>query len=197
MDIKIDGLPYEQLEKALMQAKEGRLHILNEMSKTINTPAEDLKPHAPRMIELIIDKSFIGAVIGPGGKVIQELQANTGTVINIEEKDDKGYVSISSSNAAGIKEAVATINSIAFVPTVGDVYSATVESVMPYGVFVKFSGKSGLVHVSELSHTRINDVTKVMKEGDVFDVKYIGDDPRSGKMRLSKKALEAKPEKKD
>ncbi len=193
MDIKIDGLPYEQLEKALAQAKAGRIHILNEMDKTIDAPADDLKPHAPRMVEVIIDKSFIGAVIGPGGKVIQELQANTGTVINIEEKDDKGHVSISSSNANGIKEAVATINSIAFVPTVGEVYSATVESVMPYGVFVKFNGKSGLVHVSELSHTRINDVSAVMKEGDTFDVKYIGDDPRSGKMRLSKKALEERP----
>ncbi len=193
MDIKIDGLPYEQLEKALMQAKAGRLHILGEMDKTITAPASDLKPHAPRMIEVIIDKSFIGAVIGPGGKVIQELQAKTGTIINIEEKDDKGYVTISSSNANGIKEALATINSIAFVPTVGDIYSATVESVMPYGVFVKFAGKSGLVHVSELSHQRIADVTTVHKEGDVFDVKYIGDDPKTGKMRLSKKVLEERP----
>jgi polyribonucleotide nucleotidyltransferase len=197
MDIKIDGLPYEQLEKALMQAKEARVHILNEMAKTISEPAADLKPHAPRMVQIEIDKQFIGAVIGPGGKVIQELQANTGTVINIEEIDDKGVVSISSANAEGIEEALATINSIAFVPTVGDVYSATVESVMPYGVFVKFNGKSGLVHVSELEHHRVNDVSSIMKEGDVFDVKYIGDDPKSGKMRLSRKALLPKPEKKD
>ena len=197
MDIKIDGLPYEQLEKALMQAKEARIHILNEMAKTISEPASDLKPHAPRMVQIEIDKQFIGAVIGPGGKVIQELQANTGTVINIEEVDDKGVVSISSANADGIEEALATINSIAFVPTVGDVYSATVESVMPYGVFVKFNGKSGLVHVSELEHHRVNDVSAIMKEGDVFDVKYIGDDPKSGKMRLSRKALLPKPEKKD
>jgi len=167
MDIKIDGLPYSTLEAALEQAKAGRLHILNEMNKAIPSVREDLKPHAPRMIEIIIDKSFIGAVIGPGGKIIQELQATTGTVINIEEVDEKGVVSISSSDKAAIDAAkAAAIDKITFMPSVGDIYEAVVDSVMPYGVFVKFSGKSGLLHVSEISHTRINDVSEVFSEGD-------------------------------
>ncbi len=189
MDIKIDGLPYDLLEKALKQAREGRIHILNEMDKTMAAPREDLKPHAPRMIELTIDKSYIGAVIGPGGKIIQELQATTGTVINIEEVDDKGIVSIASPNAQGIKEAERRIMDIAFEPTVGDVYDAVVASVMPYGVFVDFKGKSGLLHVSEISHSRINDVSQVFKEGDSVKVKLIGVDPKNGKMRLSRKAI--------
>ncbi|MEM9547935.1 MAG: polyribonucleotide nucleotidyltransferase [Bacteroidota bacterium] len=189
MDIKIDGLPYSTLEKALEQAKEGRLHILNEMSKAIPEVRDDLKPHAPRMIEMIIDKSFIGAVIGPGGKIIQELQATTGTVINIEEVDEKGVVSISSSDKAAIDAAKAAIDKITFSPSVGDVYEAVVDSVMPYGVFVKFNGKSGLLHVSEISHTRINDVSEVFSEGDPVKVKLIGIDEKTGKMRLSRKVL--------
>lgn len=189
MDIKIDGLPYETLEAALTQAKDARLHILGEMAKAIPAVREDLKPHAPRMITLMIDKSFIGAVIGPGGKVIQELQATTGTVINIEEVDDKGVVSISSSDKAAIDAAKAAIDKITFMPSVGDVYDAVVDSVMPYGVFVKFSGKSGLLHVSEISHTRINDVSEVFSEGDAVKVKLIGIDEKTGKMRLSRKVL--------
>lgn len=195
MDIKIDGLPYSTLEKALKQAKDGRLHILNEMSKAIPAVREDLKPHAPRMIEIIIDKSFIGAVIGPGGKIIQELQATTGTIINIEEVDEKGVVSISSSDKAAIDAAKAAIDKITFMPSVGDVYEAVVDSVMPYGVFVKFSGKSGLLHVSEISHTRINDVSEVFSEGDPVKVKLIGIDEKTGKMRLSRKVLIPKDEK--
>jgi polyribonucleotide nucleotidyltransferase len=194
MDIKIDGLPYSTLEAALDQAKVGRLHILNEMTKAISDVREDLKPHAPRMIEIIIDKSFIGAVIGPGGKIIQELQATTGTVINIEEVDDKGVVSISSSDKAAIDAAKAAIDKITFMPSVGDVYEAVVDSVMPYGVFVKFSGKSGLLHVSEISHTRINDVSEVFSEGDPVKVKLIGIDEKTGKMRLSRKVLLPKEE---
>jgi polyribonucleotide nucleotidyltransferase len=189
MDIKIDGLPYETLEAALTQAKDARLHILGEMAKAIPAVREDLKPHAPRMITLTIDKSFIGAVIGPGGKIIQELQATTGTVINIEEVDDKGVVSISSSDKAAIDAAKAAIDKITFMPSVGDVYDAVVDSVMPYGVFVKFSGKSGLLHVSEISHERINDVSTVFSEGDSVKVKLIGIDEKTGKMRLSAKAL--------
>ena len=195
MDIKIDGLPYSTLEAALDQAKAGRLHILNEMNKAIPSVREDLKPHAPRMIEIIIDKSFIGAVIGPGGKIIQELQATTGTIINIEEVDEKGVVSISSSDKAAIDAAKAAIDKITFMPSVGDVYEAVVDSVMPYGVFVKFSGKSGLLHVSEISHTRINDVTEVFSEGDPVKVKLIGIDEKTGKMRLSRKVLLPKEEK--
>lgn len=189
MDIKIDGLPYSTLEKALDQAREGRLHILNEMSKAISEVRDDLKPHAPRMIEMIIDKSFIGAVIGPGGKIIQELQATTGTVINIEEVDEKGVVSISSSDKAAIDAAKAAIDKITFSPSVGDIYEAVVDSVMPYGVFVKFNGKSGLLHVSEISHSRINDVSEVFSEGDPVKVKLIGIDEKTGKMRLSRKVL--------
>ena len=197
MDIKIEGLSYALLEQALDQAKEGRLHILNEMSKTIAAPAEDFKDHAPRIVELIIDKSFIGAVIGPGGKVIQELQEKTGTNINIEEVDGKGIVNVSSSNKKSIDEAVNRIKEITHVPQEGDVYDAVVKTVMPYGVFVDFQGKSGLLHVSEISHSRIDKVEDVFKEGDSVKVKLIGIDKRSGKFRLSRKALIERPQKKD
>ncbi len=195
MDIKIDGLPYETLEKALAQARDARLHILNEMSKTIAQPNDDYKPHAPRIVELIIDKSFIGAVIGPGGSIIQELQADTNTVINIEEVDEKGIVNISSNDKASIEAAVARIKAITHVPEVGDVYDAKVASVMPYGVFVDFSGKSGLLHVSEISHNRIDRVEDVFKQGDDVKVKLIGIDPKTGKFRLSHKVLLPHPEK--
>jgi polyribonucleotide nucleotidyltransferase len=189
MDIKIEGMPYDLLEQALSQAKEGRLHILSKMKEALDGPRADVKPHAPRVVELIIDKSFIGPVIGPGGKVIQELQAETSTIINIEEVDNKGIVTISSSNKDNIERAVARIKSIAFVPTVGDVYDAKVASIQPYGVFVDFAGKSGLLHVSEISHARIDNVEDVLKVGDDIKVKLIGVDPRTGKLRLSRKAL--------
>lgn len=196
MDIKIDGLPYEKLEQALMQAREGRLHILDEMGKTIETPRTEPKDFAPRMIELVIDKEFIGAVIGPGGKIIQELQATTGTTINIEEVDGKGIVSIFSASADGMNEATRAIRQISDKPEVGNEYDAVVASVMPYGVFVDFMGKSGLLHVSEISHTRVDKVEDVFKEGDPVRVKLIGIDPRSGKMKLSRKALLPRPERK-
>jgi polyribonucleotide nucleotidyltransferase len=195
MDIKIDGLPYEMLEKALMQAREGRLHILKEMDKAISAPNSDLKPHAPRMVELVIDKSFIGAVIGPGGKIIQEIQAKTNTIINIEEVGDKGIVTIASTDAEGLKGAKAAIDRITFTPTVGEVYESEVESIMPYGAFVKFFGVSGLLHVSELDHKRIEDVSTVLKVGDKIQVKIIGTDPKTGKLRLSHKALLENPKK--
>jgi len=196
MDIKVDGLPYETLTAALDQAKAGRLHILGEMAKTISTANDDLKPHAPRMVELIIDKSFIGAVIGPGGKVIQEMQASTGTVINIEEVDDKGVVSIASTDAEGLRSAKEQIEKITFVPSVGDEYDAIVDSIMPYGAFVKFGSKSGLLHVSEIAWERVENVADVLKEGEPVKVKIIGIDERSGKMRLSRKVLLPKPERK-
>jgi polyribonucleotide nucleotidyltransferase len=194
MDIKVDGLPYETLEKALAQARDGRLHILEEMAKTVAEPREDLKPHAPRMVKIVIDKSYIGAVIGPGGKVIQEMQEVTGTTINIEEEDNKGIVSISSSNKDSIDEAVAWINKITFMPEVGDTYEAVVKTIMPYGAFVDFQGKSGLLHISEISYTRIDKVEDVFKEGDIVKVKLVEIDSRTGKMRLSRKALMDKPE---
>ena len=193
MDIKIEGLSYDLLEQALNQAREGRIHILNEMSGTIAAPAEDFKDHAPRIVELIIDKSFIGAVIGPGGKVIQELQEVTKTNINIEEVDGKGVVNVSSNDKASIDAAVKRIKEITHVPTEGDVYDAVVKTVMPYGVFVDFLGKSGLLHVSEISHSRIDRVEDVFKEGDAVKVKLIGVDKRSGKYRLSRKALMDRP----
>ncbi len=189
MDIKVDGLSYELLEQALMQAKQGRLHIIGEMDKTIDKARSEPKEFAPRMIEFSIDKEFIGAVIGPGGKVIQELQARTGTTINIEEVDNKGVVSIFASNSDGIKEAESVIKRIAFKPEVGDIYDAQVASVMPYGVFVDFAGKSGLLHVSEMSNKRIENVEEHFKVGDPVRVKLVGVDSKTGKFRLSSKVL--------
>ncbi|MGK0364360.1 MAG: polyribonucleotide nucleotidyltransferase [Saprospiraceae bacterium] len=194
MDIKIDGLPYENLEKALAQARDGRLHIIDEMEKTMAEPREDYKPHAPRIVEVIIDKSYIGAIIGPGGKIIQEMQEVTGATINIEEKDGKGHISVSSSNKASIDDALARINDITFTPSVGEEYDAIVKTIMPYGVFVDFKGKSGLLHVSEISYTRIENVEEIFQEGDMVRVKLVEIDERSGKMRLSRKALLEKPE---
>ena len=194
MDIKIDGLSYELLEKALMQAKEGRLHILNEMNKTIEKANPELKPHAPRMEKLVIDKSFIGAVIGPGGKVIQEMQELTGTTISIEEIDNKGEIFISGVNKEGMDKAIEMINNITFTPEVGGIYDAKVVTLMPYGVFVDFLGKSGLLHISEISHSRVEKVEDVFKEGDAVKVKIIGIDSRSGKLKLSRKALMPRPE---
>ncbi len=189
MDIKVDGLPYEILQRALDQARVGRLHILDEMNKTIAEPNLDYKPHAPRLVELKIDKKFIGAVIGPGGKVIQEMQRETNTVINIEEVDDQGIVTISSSNKDDIDAALATIKKITYQPEVGDVYDAKVASVQTYGVFVDFMGQSGLLHVSEISHSRVENVADVFKEGDDVKVKLVGIDKKTGKYRLSAKAL--------
>ncbi|MDG2451174.1 MAG: polyribonucleotide nucleotidyltransferase, partial [Saprospiraceae bacterium] len=195
MDIKIDGLPYETLEKALLQAKDGRIHILDEMAKTIEIANADLKDHAPRVSEFKIDKSFIGAVIGPGGKIIQEIQEVTGVRVSIEEKDNKGVVNIFASDKKGLDEAKNWIDKITFVPSVGDEVDATVASIMPYGMFVDFSGKSGLVHISEVSHSRIEKMDGLFTEGDPVRVKIIGVDERSGKLRLSRKALLPRPDK--
>jgi len=195
MDIKIDGLPYDILEKALEQARVGRLHILDKLNETLDAPRADLKPHAPRMEKMIIDKSFIGAVIGPGGKIIQEMQKETGTIINIEEIDEKGHVTISSSDRGSLDKAIAKIKAIVQVPEVGDEFEAEVKSVKEFGAFVDFMpGKSGLVHISELAYERVNRTEDVVNPGDIIKVKLIGVDPRSGKFRLSRKALLPKPE---
>jgi len=194
MDIKIDGLPYELLEKALEQARVGRIHIIDCMEESISVPAEDLKPHAPRMIKIKVDKSYIGAIIGPGGKIIQEIQKETETVINIEEVGNFGEVSISSSNKDSIDAALERINAITFTPTVGDVFDAVVSKVADFGVFVDFKGKTGLLHVSEISHSRIDRVRDVFKEGDAVKVKLIKMDERAGKLSLSRKALLPRPE---
>jgi polyribonucleotide nucleotidyltransferase len=194
MDIKIDGLPYDLMVSALEQARQGRLHILDRMGETLAEPREDLKPHAPRIVELVIDKSFIGAVIGPGGKIIQEIQKETGTIINIEEEGETGIVNIASNDKDSLDKATAWVKRIVFVPEVGDVMDAKVAAVMPYGVFVDFAGKSGLLHISEISHTRIENVEDVFKVGDPVKVKLINIDPRTGKFRLSRKALLEKPQ---
>lgn len=195
MDIKVDGLPYDVLEQALMQAREGRLHIIGEMNKAISKPAEDLKPHTPRMIEIIIEKEFIGAVIGPGGKIIQEMQRTTGTTITIEEKEGKGYISIFAPDADAIERAKQMVTAIVYDPQVGDIHTGTVATVMPYGVFVDFKGnKSGLLHVSEMSWSRIDNVEEAFREGDEVSFKIIEIDKKSGKLRLSRKAVIPSPD---
>jgi polyribonucleotide nucleotidyltransferase len=193
MDIKLEGLPYETLEAALLQARQGREHILDVMGETMAAPREDLKPHAPRIVEIRIDKSFIGAVIGPGGKVVQEIQAETGTNINIDEDEEAGIVSIASTDKESIEAALKRINRITFTPKEGDVFDAVVKTVMPYGVFVDFLGKSGLLHISEFSHGHVNKVEDMFKEGDEVKVKIIGIDKKTGKIRLSHKELLPKP----
>ncbi|MDO5510542.1 MAG: polyribonucleotide nucleotidyltransferase [Weeksellaceae bacterium] len=195
MDIKISGLSYEILEKALMQAKDGRLHILDKMLETISEPNENLKPNAPKIITMEIAKDFIGAVIGPGGKIIQGLQADTGTTITIEEVDNKGVIEISGVDQAGMDDAVARIKEIVFVPEIGEVYKGRVTSVKPFGAFVEIKkGTEGLVHISELDWARVNQVEDVVNEGDIIEVKYIENDKKTGKMRLSRKVLLPKPE---
>jgi polyribonucleotide nucleotidyltransferase len=194
MDMKIDGLSYALLEKALNQAKEGRLHILGEMAKTIEIANEDLKPHAPRIIEVIIDSSFIGAVIGPGGKVIQEMQRETGTTINIEEKEGKGYINIFGTDKEKMDAALARINQITYDPQEGDEVEGIIRTIADYGAFVDFGGKTGMLHISEISYSRIDNVADVLKEGDTIKVKIIEVDKKSNKLRLSRKALMEKPE---
>ena len=195
MDIKVDGLSMDIMREALLQAKQGRLHILDAMYAAIEKPREDYKPHAPRMVMLFIDKEFIGAVIGPGGKVIQEMQKVTGTTITIEEKNERGEVSIFGSNKEGVEHAERWIKGITAVPVVGDVYEATVKSIMPYGAFVEFlPGKQGLLHISEVTWKRLESLEGILKEGDIIKVKLTGTDPKTGKFKLSRKVLLPKPE---
>jgi polyribonucleotide nucleotidyltransferase len=194
MDIKIDGMPYSLLVQALDQARAGRLHILGEMAKAIAAPAPDLKPHAPRMLDLRIDREYIGAVIGPGGKIIQEMQRATGTTISIEEDELGGKISVFGPDKTALDAAYARIMDIVFVPTPGETYEGVVERVEDYGVFVKFKGKSGLLHVTEMSYQRIPNVADVYKVGDPVTVKLLENDPKTGKLRLSAKALMEKPE---
>jgi polyribonucleotide nucleotidyltransferase len=190
MDIKINGLSKELLTSALEQSKRGRLHILNEMLKIISVPRADYKPHAPRVELLIIDKEYIGAVIGPGGKVIQEMQKETGTTIVIEEVGDKGRIEIFSPNREGIDAALRKIRGIVAVPEIGEVYEATVKSIMPYGAFVEFMpGKQGLLHISEISNARLESMDGVLKENEVIKVKLLGIDNKTGKFKLSRKVL--------
>lgn len=196
MDLKVDGLPYEVMEKALEQARQGRLHILGEMEKTMSKSREDYKSHAPRIVQMVIAKEFIGAIIGPGGKIIQELQRETGTTIAIEEVDGKGHIDIFSDNKEGIDKAVARIKGITSVPEVGEVYMGKVTSIMPYGAFVEISpGKEGLLHISEVDHKRLDSLEGILKQGDQVKVQLLDIDARSGKMKLSRKVLIPREEK--
>ena len=196
MDIKCDGLSYEILEQALQQAKEGREHILGEMMKTLSAPREDFKPQVPRIVAFEIPKEFIGAVIGPGGKIIQGMQEDTGATITIDEEDGVGKVQVSAPDKASIDAAVAKIRAIVAMPEVGEVYDAKVVSIMPYGCFVEFMpGKEGLLHISEIAWRRLETVEEAgIHEGDTIQVKLLEIDEKTGKFRLSHRVLEEKPE---
>jgi polyribonucleotide nucleotidyltransferase len=196
MDIKVDGLSYEILENALAQAREGRIHILGKITDAMPAPRPDLKPHAPRIETLIVGKEFIGAIIGPGGKIIQGIQEKTGAVISIEEIDNKGIVEISGTNKEIIDAAVKAVKAIVSVPEVGEIYEGKISSVMPYGAFVEFMpGKDGLLHISEIDWKRLESVEESgLKEGDAITVKLVDVDPKTGKFKLSRKVLIPKPE---
>ena len=195
MDIKVDGLSMEIMLAALEQARKGRLHILDAMHNCIGANREEVKPHAPRMVKIVIDKEFIGAVIGPGGKVIQEIQRETGATVNIEEVNNQGEVSIFSKEKAGLDKALAWINGLVAAPIVGDVYEGTVKSIKEFGAFVEFlPKKEGLLHISEISWKRLETMNGVFKEGDKVKVKLLEVDQKTGKFKLSRKALMPKPE---
>ena len=196
MDIKCDGLSFEILEEALMQAKAGREHILNCMLETISEPRAEMKPQVPRIVAFDIPKEFIGAVIGPGGKIIQQMQEDTGATITIEETDGKGHVQVSAPNKDSIDAALAKIKAIVAVPEVGEVYEGTVRSIMPYGCFVEIlPGKDGLLHISEIDWKRLETVEEAgIKEGDKIKVKLMEIDPKTGKYKLSHRVLIDKPE---
>jgi polyribonucleotide nucleotidyltransferase len=195
MDIKIDGLPAEVLSKALAQAAEGRAHILNEMNKSLAAPREDYRPQVPRITQLKIDREFIGAVIGPGGKIIQEIQRETNSTISIEEVGEFGMVQIYTADKTGMDAAVRRITGIAAKAEVGAIYTGKVRSIMPFGAFVEFlPGKDGLLHISEIRWERLETMDGVYKEGDQIQVKLVEVDPKTGKFRLSAKALLPRPE---
>jgi polyribonucleotide nucleotidyltransferase len=196
MDIKCDGLSYEILEKALMQARDGRMHILDKIQETIPGPREDYKPHVPRIVTMTIPKDLIGAVIGPGGKVIQGIQEESGATVSIDEVDEGGYIEVAANNKAAIDKALEMINAIVELPEEGKVYHGKVASIMDFGAFVQFMpNRDGLLHISEISWDRLPDMAASgLKEGDELDVKLIEIDKKTGKYRLSVRALLPKPE---
>jgi polyribonucleotide nucleotidyltransferase len=195
MDIKVDGLSMDVMREALEQARKGRMHILDAMYECIPAHRDDVKPHAPRMVKLVIDKEYIGAVIGPGGKVIQEIQRETGTTINIEEVANAGEVTVFSASKENMDRAVSWIKGITAVPTVGDTYEGPIKGIKEFGAFVEFMpGKQGLLHISEISWKRLETMDGLFKEGDMVKVKLVGLDPKTGKFKLSRKALMPKPE---
>jgi len=196
MDIKVDGLSYEILTEALQQAREGRLHILNEMAKTIETPRDDYKSHVPRIVKMTVPKEFIGAIIGPGGKVIQEIQAETNSTIVIEEVDNFGIVDIVTTDKESSDAAKARIKAIIAVPEVGEIYLGTVKNITTFGAFIEIlPGKEGLLHISEIDWAHIKDVESVLKSGDKVKVKLLDIDGKTGKLKLSRKVLLPRPEK--
>lgn len=195
MDIKVDGLPYEVLSQALEQARKGRLHILSKMTAVLAAPNADLKPHAPRIEQFNIPTDLIGAVIGPGGKIIQEIQRKTGATITIEEDANHGIVTVFADNAESRNGAVQWIKSIVAVPEEGEIYTGKVKSILPFGAFIEIiPGKDGLLHISEIDWKRIEKVEDVLKEGDMVEVKLIEVDKKTGKLKLSRKALLPRPE---
>ncbi|MEZ7976943.1 MAG: S1 RNA-binding domain-containing protein, partial [Flavobacteriales bacterium] len=197
MDMKIQGIGMDVLREALEQAREGRHHIRREMMKVLDKPNDDFKPHAPRIVAFNVPGDAIGAIIGPGGKIIQELQAETNTDISIEDIDGEGRVEIAASDKAAIDDAVKRIKQIAFPPTVeiGEVYEGKVKTIMPYGAFVEvMPGIDGLLHVSELEWKRVDNVEDILKEGENVKFKVVGRDPKTGKIKLSRKVLLDKPE---
>ena len=196
MDIKCDGLSFEILEKALLQAKAGREHILGKLTETIAEPRAEMKPHVPRIVAFDIPKEFIGAVIGPGGKIIQQMQEDTGTTITIDETDGVGKVQVSAPNKESIDAAIQKIKAIVAIPEVGEIYEGTIRSIMPYGCFVEIMpGKDGLLHISEINWNRLNIVEDAgLHEGDKIKVKLMEIDPKTGKYKLSHRVLEPKPE---
>ena len=196
MDIKVDGLSYEVLAKALEQARVGRLYIMDKLTDTIAEPREDFRPFVPRIVQITIPSDFIGAVIGPGGKVIQEIQKTTGTTITITEEDNKGIVDIFGENKEGMDAALARIKAIVAVPEVGEVYNGKIRSIVAFGAFVEIlPGKDALLHISEIDYKRFETMDETgLKEGDMIEVKLIGIDPKTGKLKLSHKALLPKPE---
>ncbi len=197
MDIKIEGLSYEILEKALEQAKQGRMHIMDVMLETIPEPRAEYKPHTPRIVQITIAKDMIGAVIGPGGKVIQDIQEKTGTTITITQEGEEGIVDIFAEDKAAIDEALRMVNGIVEVPEVGKIYKGKVKSIVDFGAFVEIlPGKEGLLHISEIEWRRVEKVNQVLKEGEEVEVKVIEIDKRNGKLKLSRKALLPRPEKK-
>ncbi len=195
MDLKVNGLPYQVMEEALKQAKAGRLHIMNEMLKAMDTPREDYKEHAPRFEKLVIPGEFIGAVIGPGGKVIQEMQKSTNTTIVITEEGKTGIVEVFGTNKTDLNAAMARIKAIVAVPEIGDIYEAKVKTITAYGAFVEIMpGKDGLLHISEYDWKRMDSLEGIVKEGDILQVKYVGNDPKTKKIKLSRKVLLPKPD---
>jgi polyribonucleotide nucleotidyltransferase len=195
MDIKVDGLSMDIMRQALSQAKKGRLHILDAMYACVAGHREEVKPHAPRMVKLTIDKEFIGAVIGPGGKIIQEIQRETGATVNIEEVGNFGEVSIFSPQKESLDKAVAWVRGLVAAPEVGATYEGTVKSIKEFGAFVEFlPKKEGLLHISEISWKRLESMEGIFKEGDKVKVKLLEVDPRTGKFKLSRKVLMPKPE---